>query len=115
MFWGNVLNSDRKSLVDSPDPSMKVQSFLPLLQIATWKPVLSITSGFGIPGRRIRNFVTVGTSTSVSIVNRLRSAVSGTVTLTRPTANFRLTGSPAVSYVPGMSEPVSLDFAEVVA
>jgi hypothetical protein len=59
--------------------------------------------------------VTVGTSTSVSIVNRLRSAVSGTVTLTRPTANFRLTGSPAVSYVPGMSEPVSLDFAEVVA
>ena len=39
----------------------------------------------------------------------------GTVTLTKPTATFRLVGNPAVQYLPGMSDAVSLDFAEVVA
>lgn len=59
--------------------------------------------------------VTVGSGTSVSIVNRLRTAVSGAVTLVKPTANFRLIGSPAVQYMPGMSDSVALEFAEVVA
>jgi hypothetical protein len=64
---------------------------------------------------QVASDVTVGSGTSVPIVNRLRTAVSGTVTLTKPTATFRLVGSPAVQYVPGMSDAVSLDFAEVVA
>lgn len=62
--------------------------------------------------------VSISGSGAVSIVNRLRTAISGgsAVTFTKPTAPFRL-ASPgaAVQYMPGMSDAVSLDFAEVVA
>jgi len=59
--------------------------------------------------------VTVSTSTSVSIVNRLRAALtSGSITLASPTATFRMINQPAVTYVPGFSETVSLEFAEAI-
>lgn len=62
--------------------------------------------------------VTLSGSGSVSLVNRLRTAISGgsAVTFTRPTAAFRLvTQGAGVSYVPRASEPLALEFAEVVA
>ena len=60
--------------------------------------------------------VTLAGSGSVTLVNRLRTAVSGTVTLIRPTASFRLASPGAgVQYSPGMSEAISLDFVEKVA
>lgn len=54
---------------------------------------------------------------TVSLVNRLRAAVTAgaAVTWDHPTAAFRLTSTPAVHYVPGYAEGVSLDFAEVVS
>lgn len=60
--------------------------------------------------------VSISGSGSVTLVNRLRTAVSGAVTFTKPTALFRF-ASPdvGVSYVPGRSEPVALDFVEKVA
>ena len=60
--------------------------------------------------------VSISGSGSVTLVNRLRTAVSGAVTFTRPTATFRLVNAPAVNYLGGaFTEPVSLEFAEVVA
>jgi hypothetical protein len=59
--------------------------------------------------------VTLAGSGSVSLVNRLRTAVSGTVTLTKPTAAFRFADpNVGLSYAPGQSEPVTLDFVEAV-
>jgi hypothetical protein len=85
--------------------------------VLTGSGTLKAGDMLGISGLllQVASDVTVGSGTSVPIVNRLRTAVSGTVTLTKPTATFRLVGSPAVQYVPGMSDAVSLDFAEVVA
>lgn len=85
--------------------------------VLTGSGTLKAGDMLGISGLllQVASDVTVGSGTSVPIVNRLRTAVSGAVTLTRPTATFRLVGSPAVQYVPGMSDAVSLDFAEVVA
>lgn len=62
--------------------------------------------------------VSITTSGSVTLVNRLRTAIAGpttAVTLTKPTASFRLASPDArVNYVPGHSEPVALDFVEVI-
>lgn len=57
-----------------------------------------------------------GGNMGVTLVNRLRKNIAaGTpVVWDRPTAPFRLMSTPAVQYVPGYSEGVSLDFAEVV-
>ena len=61
---------------------------------------------------------TTGTTTVVvPLVNRLRLAISGTppIVTTKPTAAFRF-ASPdvGISYVPGRSEPVALDFVEAI-
>ena len=59
----------------------------------------------------------ITTSGSVTLVNRLRAAISGgsAVTLTRPTAAFRFASPDAgLSYRPGQSEPVALDFVEAI-
>jgi len=65
---------------------------------------------------QVASDVTVGTSTTVPIVNRLRAAVSGTVTLIQPTASFRLaTPDVGVGYQPGQSDAVALDFVEAIA
>ena len=45
MSCGSVMKMPRRSAGFRPAPSMKVQSFLSLSEIATWYPVLSITSG----------------------------------------------------------------------
>lgn len=59
--------------------------------------------------------VTLSGSGTVSIVNRLRSALSGAaITLTQPTANFRLTNAPAVGYVASFTDTVDLEFAEAI-
>lgn len=54
---------------------------------------------------------------TVTIVNRLRAAISGgsAVTWDRPTAPFRLLSTPAVQYLPGYADGVALDFAEVIS
>lgn len=62
--------------------------------------------------------VSISGSGAVSLVNRLRSAISGgsAVTFTRPTAAFRcVTPGVGVTYRPRASEPVALEFAEVPA
>lgn len=52
---------------------------------------------------------------SVNLVNRLRSALSGaSLTLTQPTAAFRLVNQPAVNYVASFTDTVTLDFAEAI-
>lgn len=59
-----------------------------------------------------------GSVLTVPLVNRLRKAISAgaAVTLTKPTANFRLmTKGAAPQYLGGYAEGVSLDFAEVIA
>ncbi len=59
----------------------------------------------------------ITTSGSVSLVNRLRAAISGgaAVTLTKPTTAFRFADpNVGLSYVPGRSEPVALDFVEAI-
>jgi hypothetical protein len=64
---------------------------------------------------QVASDVTVGSGTSVPIVNRLRTAVSGAVTLVKPTANFRLASPNAsVMYSPCITEAVSIDFAEAI-
>lgn len=54
---------------------------------------------------------------TVPIVNRLRKAITGgaSVTLSQPTATFRLMNKPGVPYYPGNSGTVTLEFAEVMA
>lgn len=67
---------------------------------------------------QVADDVTLSGSGAVSIVNRLRTAITGgsAVTLTKPTALFRLaTPQAGVQYMPGKSDEVALDFAEVVA
>jgi len=53
---------------------------------------------------------------TVPLVNRLRKSIpAGTaVVWDKPTAPFRMMSTPAVQYVPGYAEGVSLDFAEVI-
>lgn len=53
---------------------------------------------------------------TVSIVNRLRTAITGgaAVTWDRPTAPFRLMSTPGVQHMPGYAEGVALDFEEVI-
>ncbi len=75
---------------------------------------------FGVGGLLLQvanDAVSVGGVMAVSIVNRLRVTVANasTVTFTKPTATFRLVGSPRVQHAPGMSDPLFMDFAEVVA
>lgn len=74
----------------------------------------------GISGQlfQVADDVTLAGATAVGIVNRVRTAISaGTpVTLTRPTAAFRLVSAhAALQHVPMASEPIALDFAEVIA
>jgi len=74
---------------------------------------------FGVSGQlfQVAADVTLSGATAVSVVNRVRAAISGgtAVTLTRPTAPFRLmSGQASVNWVPGHAEDVSLDFAEVI-
>jgi hypothetical protein len=85
--------------------------------VLTGSGTLKAGDMLGISGLllQVASDVTVGSSTSVSIVNRLRSAVSGAVTLTKAHRHLPPGGLPAVQYLPGMSDAVSLDFAEVVA
>jgi hypothetical protein len=54
---------------------------------------------------------------TVPLVNRIRIALAlgAAVTWNAPTAPFRLVSRPAVMYVPGHAEAVSMDFAEAVA
>jgi len=64
---------------------------------------------------QVRDDVTVATSTSVNIVNRLRLATTaGAVDLTAPTANFRLINQPGVDYVGGFTETVPVQFVEAI-
>lgn len=53
---------------------------------------------------------------SVSIVNRLRTAIGGgsAVTWDKPTAPFRLSSQSAVQYIPGYAPEVSFDFVEAI-
>ncbi len=50
------------------------------------------------------------------LTNRLRVALSSgaAVTITRPTANFRMLANSGVQYVPGYASPVSFDFGEAI-
>ena len=54
---------------------------------------------------------------TVTLVNRLRTAISGgaAVTWDKPTAPFRMMTGASVLYQPGYADGVSLDFAEVIA
>ena len=54
---------------------------------------------------------------TVTLVNRLRTAISGgaAVTWDKPTAPFRMLSTGSVNYQPGYADGVSLDFAEVIA
>ena len=59
--------------------------------------------------------VTLSGSGSVSLVNRLRTALSSAaLTLTQPTAPFRLINQPAVPYVASFTDTVTLEFAEAI-
>ena len=53
---------------------------------------------------------------TVPITNRLRTAQSGgaAVTWDKPTAPFRMLSSSGVQYTPGVSQPVTFDFAEKI-
>ena len=51
-------------------------------------------------------------SITVPLVNRLRKAVSGTVTWDKPTAPFRILNSSDVNYGLGVADPISIDFGE---
>lgn len=53
----------------------------------------------------------------VSVVNKLRVAVSGgaTVIWDRPTAPFRLASKPIVQFVPGYAQGVSMDLVEAIS
>ena len=53
---------------------------------------------------------------TVTLANRLRSAQSNGAAITwdRPKAPFRLVGAPLVSYLPGLGDSVSADFAEAI-
>lgn len=65
---------------------------------------------------QVASDVTVGSSTTVPLVNRLRTAVSGAVTLAAPTATFRLVGAPSVQYLGGaFTDAVPLEFVEAIA
>lgn len=57
-----------------------------------------------------------GGAATVSIVNRVRSAISdnASVTWDRPTALFRLVSSPSVAFAPGLATPTGFDFAEAI-
>ena len=65
---------------------------------------------------QVASDVTVGTGTTVPIVNRLRTAVSGTVTLSQPAVTCRLVGTPSVQYLGGaFTDAVPLEFSEAIA
>lgn len=86
--------------------------------VLTGSGTLKAGDMLGISGLllQVASDVTVGTSTTVPIVNRLRTAVSGTVTLAQPTAHFRLAGTPAVQYLGGaFTDAVPLEFVEALA
>lgn len=53
---------------------------------------------------------------AVSIVNRLRAAISGgsAVAWDKPTAPFRLASRPFVQFVPGYAQGVEFDFVEAI-
>jgi hypothetical protein len=53
---------------------------------------------------------------AVSLTNRLRKQLTSgsAVTITRPTAEFRLASAPVVRYVPGFTDGFTVDFAEVI-
>lgn len=53
---------------------------------------------------------------TVSLVNRLRSALSSgaSVTWNAPTAPFRLLSQSAITYLPGQAESFDLDFGEAI-
>ena len=54
-------------------------------------------------------------SITVSITNRVRTALTAaTVTLTRPTATFRLLSSSGIKFVPGYAESPSFEFGEAI-
>lgn len=58
-----------------------------------------------------------GGAASVSIVNRVRAAISdnSAVTWNKPTALFRLLSSSGVRYTPGLGSALSLQFGEYIA
>lgn len=53
---------------------------------------------------------------TVQLTNRLRKALlsGAAVTITRPSAEFRLASAPVVRYVPGFTDGFTVDFAEAI-
>lgn len=109
----------RGTLSGAPTAQVAVQGAASIVLDATTGQTLKAGDLIGVSGLLLQasaDCVAVAGAITVPLVNRLRKAITAgsVVTWSAPTAEFRLVSQPAVQYVPGYAEGVSLDFVEAI-